>query len=191
MTIAIDPACRRRSGARAAGPSGARGFTIIELIAVMAVAAILAAAAIPALGMLDAGRSKGAAKQIVRDIDYARARAMTTGTVSWVVFDPGADTYSVLAESVLAPGRAGAATITDPATQAPFIVRLNQGEFAGADLLAANFGGAAEVGFDRLGRPLRSDGTQQVVDGTVTLSGGNTVTVSASSGRAAHTAGGT
>ncbi len=168
-----------------------RGFTIIELIAVMVVVAILAAAAVPALGVLDSGRSRAAAKQIVRDIDYARARAMTTGTVSWVVFDATANTYSVLAESVSTPGRAGATTITDPATQAPFTVRLNQGEFAGADLLTADFGGAAEVGFDRLGRPLKSDGAQQTVDGVVTLSRSNTVTVSAPSGRAAHTAGGT
>src|SRR5436190_22792948 len=83
------------------------GFTLIELIAVMGITAILAVVAIPTLSSVATNRSMIAGKQILRDISFARERAMLTGTRCWVTFNTTTDTYSVLAENPASPGRAG------------------------------------------------------------------------------------
>lgn len=159
------------------------GFTLIELIAVIAITGILAAVAIPASLTLTSGRSAAASAQVQADLRFARSRAMTTGTPSWVTFSNGSHTYTVLAESTSTPGFASATTIVDPATGSAMVVRLNRNEFAGVTIVSANFGGLATVGFDRLGRPLKTDGTVLAADGTVTLSGSKTITVTRPTGR--------
>lgn len=154
-----------------------RGFTLIELIAVTVITSIIAAVAIPALSSMTVARKRVAARMVQRDLAFARERALAVGSTHWVVFTPSADTYSVLAENPSSPGRAGATAITDPATGKSMLVQLNAGEFAGVDMTAASFGSGAEVGFDWLGRPLATGGSRLSSSGTVTLSGGYSVTV--------------
>lgn len=153
------------------------GFTLVELIAVAVITSIIAAVAIPALSSVGLARKRVAARMVQRDLAFARERALATGAVHWVVFTPASDTYSVLAENPSSPGRAGATAITDPATGRTMLVQMNSGDFAGVDLTAASFGSGAEVGFDWLGRPLATGGSLLASSGTVTLSGGYTVTV--------------
>jgi prepilin-type N-terminal cleavage/methylation domain-containing protein len=154
-----------------------KGFTLVELIAVTVITSIVAAVAIPALASMSAARKRVAARMIQRDLAFARERALATGAVHWVVFAPASDTYSVLSEDASAPGRAGAAAIIDPATGRSMLVHLNAGDFAGVDLTAASFDGGSEIGFDWLGRPLGAGPAILSSPGTVTLSGGYTVTV--------------
>jgi prepilin-type N-terminal cleavage/methylation domain-containing protein len=162
---------------QARGAAGSRGFTLIELIAVAVLLGLLSALAVPAVRMMGTQRASGAAGELARDMLFARQRAVATGTVSWVVFDAAGDAYSVLAENPASPGRAGATTLTDPSTGAAFVRRLGRNESAGLDLVSASFGGQSEVGFDRLGRPVQSSGVLHTAAGTVTISGGWTVTV--------------
>ncbi len=85
------------------------GFSLIELIAVMIVVGILAAAVAPVLSATARTRAAMAARHLVRDLTFARQRAVATGTRSWVVFDTAAETWTVLVEDPASPGRINAA----------------------------------------------------------------------------------
>ena len=164
------------------------GFTLIELIAVMVIVAVLAAAAVPSLEAMGDTRSTMAARQLLRDITFARQRSVATGAPTWVVFDASAQTWSVLGEDPAALGRAGASTLNDPATGRPFVQRLNTGSLVGVRIVSVDFDTTAEVGFDWLGRPLSGAESSLANPGVVTLTGGHQVTVAVSTGHAAHVA---
>jgi prepilin-type N-terminal cleavage/methylation domain-containing protein len=171
---------------RRPGPGG--GFTLVELIAVIAIAAIIAGTAVPALSSLSESRTAVAARDLVRDLSFARQRAVASGTRSWVRFDAAAETWSVLVEDPASPGRAGASVMTDPATGRSFVVALGQPPLDGVTIASATFDGGAEVGFDWLGEPLNVAETALAADGAVTLSGGAVVTVRKGTGYVSQTA---
>ncbi len=161
----------------------APAFTLIELIAVLVVTAILAATAAASLTRSAATRGAMAGQQLTRDLNFARERAVATGVRTWIVFDNAADSYTLRAENPGAPGYAGAATLTDPATGRDYIVTLNTGEFAGVGISGVSIpGGSTTLGFDWLGRPLLPAGTLISADITVTLTGGVSVTVEGGTG---------
>jgi len=158
------------------------GFSLIELIAVLVIAAIMAGIAVPTLSTLASTRSAAAAKLIARDLTYARERAMTTGARTWVVFNTGTNSYSVLQEPTGNPGRSNAVSINDPSTQKALVQTLGSAQFSGVSINAVAFDSAAEVGFDWLGKPLNTTQASLTANGTVTLTGSKTVTVQAGSG---------
>lgn len=163
--------------------AGRRAFTLIELIAVILIVAIMAAAAIPSLSNISTTRSAVAARMISRDLTYARERAIATGTRTWVVFATVSHSYSVLAENAASPGRAGASVMTDPnGSGKSYIQYLNTADYAGIQITSANFDSGAEVGFDWVGKPYNSSSTALAAAGTVTLTGGYTVTVQPTTG---------
>jgi prepilin-type N-terminal cleavage/methylation domain-containing protein len=160
-----------------------RAFTIVELIIVLVVVGVVAAVALPSLASVGGSRSAIAARVMVRDVTYARERAIATGARTWVVFNVGASSYSVLGEDPANPGRFGALALKDPANPGrTYVQTLNTGEFAGVTLLSASFDGAAELGFTWLGQPLNSAQNPLATQGTVTLTGGRTVTVQVGTG---------
>jgi prepilin-type N-terminal cleavage/methylation domain-containing protein len=162
---------------RSPGPRS-RGFSLVELIAVTIIAAILAVVAIPSYAAVTASRTAYATRQIIRDIGYARERAVATGTRTWVVFNVGLNRYSILAENPSSPGRSGAIALADPAnTAATYLQILGTAQYSGVTLGAVNFDGGNEVGFDWLGGPLNSSETALAAQGTVSLNGGYSVTV--------------
>ncbi len=167
-------------------PRRGGGFSLLELVAVMVIAGILAGAAVVTLSTTTGNRSKMAADQLLRDLTFARQRAVATGTPSWVQFDIGAETWSILAEDPVSAGTGwtDAAIIDDPATNQPFVQTLGASPYIGVDLLTVGFDGNDKVKFDWLGQPLTYGTTETslVADGTVTLSGGHTVTVEAETG---------
>ncbi len=179
-----------RATTRRPGTGG--GFSLIELVAVMVIVGILAGAAVVTLSSATDNRATMAAKQLVRDLTFARQRAVATGTPSWIDFDPapGAETWTVKAEDPVsvATGYLDATELTDPATGQNFVQTLGVGSFAGVALSAAGFDGYAILGFDWLGQPWTYDGATEIAlvpDGTITISGGHTVTVEAGTGHIA------
>ncbi len=168
------------------------GFSLIELVAVMLIVGILAGAAVVSLSSTTNNRSTMAAKQLLRDLTFARQRAVATGTPSWIDFDPGVgvETWTVKAEDPVSvpTGWSDASVLTDPATGQPFVQTLGVGSFAGVALSAAGFDTFQIVGFDWMGQPWTYDGGTElalVADGTITISGGHTVTVEAGTGHIA------
>ncbi len=169
-------------------PRRGGGFSLLELVAVMVIAGILAGVAVVTLSTTTGNRSKMAADQLLRDLTFARQRAVATGTPSWLQVDTGApNTWTILAEDPVSAGTgwSDAAILDDPATNQPFVQTLGVAPFIGVDLLTVGFDGNDKVKFDWLGQPRTWDGateTPLALDGTVTLSGGHTVTVEAETG---------
>jgi len=159
---------------------------MIEVIVVLLMIAILAAVATPRIAGISTNRSAVAARMIARDLTYARERAIATGTRTWVVFNAGTSSYSVLSENSASPGRAGATTMTDPnGNGKSFVQTLNTGDFAGITMTGVNFDSGAEIGFDWVGKPYNSASNPMSAAGTVTLnSGGFVVTVQPTTGLA-------
>ena len=171
----------RHHGLHRRPPTGG-GFTLVELTMVIVVVAILAAVSFPRLTSLPTTRARYAARQLFKDLTFARERAISTGTRSFVVFAPASETYTLLAENPSNPGRANAVIIDDPSSGQPFVRTFGSSEFVGVDLVSAVFDGAAEVGFDWNGRPLNSTQSDLSATGTITLSGGNLVQVQSPGG---------
>ena len=56
----------------------AHGFTLVELVAVVAVTGIVATAAVPSLsGLIDTQRIGGVASELASDLQHARAEAIS------------------------------------------------------------------------------------------------------------------
>jgi prepilin-type N-terminal cleavage/methylation domain-containing protein len=72
------------------------GFTLVELVIVMAIIAIVAGFAVPAFQKYAVqGRLKAAARDIMGDIGNAKARAVAENVDYEIVFDKGNNRYSL------------------------------------------------------------------------------------------------
>jgi Tfp pilus assembly protein FimT len=162
----------------------------MEVVAVMVVMGIIAGVAVVSLGATVGNRPAMAAKQLQRDLTFARQRAVATGTKSWVVFAAvlGEDSWQVLAEDPDNPGRGNASSLTDPATGEGFTQMLESGRFVGVALSSVNFDGGVEIGFDWQGQPLNDSEAALAAQGSVVLTGNHTVTVETATGHVAYVA---
>lgn len=174
MTIRCEHIARR--------PHRGGGFSLVELIAVLSIAAIMAVVAVPAFASLASTRTLAATRLLVRDMSYARERAIATGMTTWVVFSVAGNKYSLLQEPIGSPGRANAVAIVDPATKQSFVETFGSGQFVGVSITSVAFDGAAECGFDWLGKPLNTTQAALAANGVVTLNGGKTVTIRLATG---------
>ena len=74
----------------------AEGFTLVELVAVMAVTGIVATAAVPSLsGLVDTQRISGVASELASDLQYARAQAVQRNQGVRVTFKAEAACYVI------------------------------------------------------------------------------------------------
>jgi Tfp pilus assembly protein FimT len=157
----------------------------------MVVIGILAGTAVVSLSSTTANRAGMAAKQLQRDLTFARQRAVATGTRSWVEFEVDfqdeLDRWTVKVEQPATPGRANALVLNDPATHSPFVQTLGRDQFVGVNLTTVDFDGDVWIGFDWLGRPLdKPEVTPLAAEGNVVLTDGHTVTVEKETGHIAY-----
>ncbi len=153
----------------------------------MVVVGIIAGTAVMSLASTTGKRSATAARQLQRDMTFARQRAVATGTRSWLDFETTAGAWMVRVEKTVSPDRITASVLTDPATGGDFVQPINTGTFLGVTMTAIDFDSADWIGFDWLGRPLEKTGeaTPLVADGSVTFSGGEKVTIDKDTGHIA------
>ena len=169
--------------------SRARGFSLIELVAVMSVLGLLAAGTAATLTVLESSQRSAAARAVERDLRYARERAMTTGRTHWVHFLPAQDRYTLREQPE------GTSTFLTslvlPVSDAAGVTGVSfENEFPGADLVSASFnsGGVVDsiVGFTWRGLPISANGNSLISQGVVTIDGGQSVLVDAGSGLVTH-----
>jgi type IV fimbrial biogenesis protein FimT len=76
--------------------TSAHGFTVVELVAVVAVAGIVATTAVPSFsGLIDSQRIGGVASELASDLQYARAQAVQRNQGVRVSFRADAACYVI------------------------------------------------------------------------------------------------
>jgi prepilin-type N-terminal cleavage/methylation domain-containing protein len=144
----------------------ARGFSLIELVMVIAIVGVLGLVAIIYAPSIDNTRLDAAAKQVVSDIEFAKQNASLTGVISGVNFVSGG-AYTVYQGTTATP-------LASPLTLQSMVVTLSA-KYPNI-VISSNF----TVEFDSLGSPTTGAG------GSVTLSNGSatkTITVTANTGK--------
>jgi Tfp pilus assembly protein FimT len=142
-----------------------RGFSLPQLVIVIALAGILATVAISFTPSLPNARLDVAAKQVLSDIEYAKQNAMLTGQTSGVQFISGG-AYTVYQGTTATP-------LLSPLTQVNMVVTLSA-TYSGVSL-STNF----TVEFDRFGSPTAGGGgSVSITNGTTT----KTISVTANTG---------
>ena len=160
------------------GNSNARivrhGFTMIELMVVMAILAVMAAIVVPMASSAGTMQLRAALNVLAADLEYAKSLSISTGQRHVVVFEKSGGVYTQYRIVVL--DQAGNENpVHHPLTQKPnYIVsfqtdsRLSQVQIAGV-----NLNGLDKVGFNSLGSPLDANGSDLNV-GEISLRAGST-----------------
>jgi len=84
-----------RQRTRASLIPGRRGFTLIELVAVMVVFSALAISAAPAVRSMASAREGAMSRQLVRLLELARAHATASGQPTGLVYDSDAGSFQL------------------------------------------------------------------------------------------------
>jgi prepilin-type N-terminal cleavage/methylation domain-containing protein len=71
-----------------------RAFTLIEIMAVLIVIGVMSAMVVPRFRVTPATETRLAARQLVRDIEQVRTKALATKRLTRLVFDANAGTYT-------------------------------------------------------------------------------------------------
>ena len=125
------------------------GFTVIEIIIVVAILAITAMMAVPMFGTAADMQLRSASNMIAADLEYAKNLAITQQKNHSVVFDTASETYEVRDDTgtvIGHPVNASGSFVVDFANDS----RLDQVDITGADF---DPGSEVSITFDYLGSP--------------------------------------
>ncbi len=153
------------------------GFTMIELMVVLAIIAIAAAIVVPIASSAGTMQLRSAVTMLAADLEYAKSMAISRGHLYAVVFDKNAESYQIedLSKSVGDPNR----IIEHPLKGRSFRYVVNfttDSRLRDVDIVSASFDGVSAVGFDYLGVPYSVPGAGSpaplLSNGVITLQGG-------------------
>lgn len=161
-----------------------RGWTLVELVIVIAVAGVLAFTVIPVVRYQSSIRESMAAQQLIEHVRYLQLTAMTSHRRTWIVLDPASESYSAFIESLTIPGRASRVSLPDPLTQSPLTVQFGSWPFNGVEISQVSLNGTTELEFDSRGSPYDATSVA-LTTGTVVFGGGTRLSISPQTGHIA------
>jgi len=147
------------------GRSG--GFTLVELLIVIAIISIAALTAIPMMSSAASMQIRSAANMLTADLEYAKSMAISRAQYFSVVFDASADSYRIEDQygNVLPhPIKKGFSYVID---------FQNDGRLNKVDILSVDFDSTSEVKFDYLGSPYNGN-DNPLNNGVINLQAGST-----------------
>ncbi|MEM9914827.1 MAG: hypothetical protein AAF911_07700 [Planctomycetota bacterium] len=155
---------------RSAPNPSTRGFTITEILVMVAVLSIASALAVPMFRDQGPTQLRSAAKLLAADLDAAKVESLTHGDdPRLVVFDTTNHTYHLAATSD------PATPITNPVDRQPYLVDFGLGRAAAlgmVEIQSVDLDGDDELGFGLYGQ------LDQTTAATITLAAGDaTVTL--------------
>jgi prepilin-type N-terminal cleavage/methylation domain-containing protein len=164
--------------------SARRGFTLVEILAVVVILGIASVLVIPNLGTRNDQYVAAASRVVMADLMYAQSQAIVTQNLVYVNFNTGTQQYSL---TTTAPDVTPVVYVTNPTTNSNYtttfasstVAQLQRDSFT-----TPSFGGTTCLAFDELGQPYSvnvSTGAASLLsaNGTVPLvCGSNTLTVS-------------
>ena len=140
-----------------------RGFSFMEVLIVVVILSVIALLAIPMMGSAASTQLRSAANMVSSDLEYAKSIAVAKGQVYSVLFDTGAESYSIKDQddaTIVHPVNNGAEYVVDFSADS----RIDK-----VNILSVDFGSTNEVKFDYLGTPLDGDDGNLSSSGTITL----------------------
>lgn len=145
-----------------------RGFTLVEILAVVVILGIASAIIIPQIGSRDDLRASAAARAVMADLIYAQNRSIAMQKRHYVRF--AGQQYTMSDTTALTP-------ITHPVSKMAYTVTFNAAGtgFDNVSLAGWGFGGTSTICFDEMGSPYSYDG----INPPVALTGNGTISVTA------------
>lgn len=146
------------------------GFTMVEIMVVVAILAIAAAMVIPMASSASSVQSIAAADMVYADLGYVRGLAMSHGKFYRITFDTNNESYQVLDQ--------GGNPVSHPVkTGSDYQFSFTGSRLGNVELVSVDIEGTSAVAFDYLGRPCYYDsvsGTWKYIvdDGTIVLRAG-------------------
>ena len=167
---------RRNAGYDLGGISS--GFTLVELLIVIAIITIAALTAIPMMSSAASVQIRSAGNMLTADLEYAKSMSISRGQNYSVVFDKDTESYRIEDQDnnvIQHPVKKGFNYIVD---------FKNDGRLNKVDIVDVDFDATSEVKFDYLGSPYNGNSTP-LNSGVISLQAGGattTVTVEAVTG---------
>jgi len=145
------------------------GFTLVELLIVIAIIMIAALTAIPMMSSAASVQIRSAANMLTADLEYAKSMSISRAQNFSVVFDKNTESYWIEDQDgtvILHPVKKGFDYVID---------FQNDGRLNKVDIVDADFDGTSEVKFDYLGSPYNGSDTP-LNSGVISLQAGGTTT---------------
>jgi prepilin-type N-terminal cleavage/methylation domain-containing protein len=146
-----------------------KGFTLVELLIVVAIISIAALTAIPMMSSAAGMQIRSASNMIAADLEYAKSLAISRAQLFSVVFDVSADSYQIEDQNgnvLQHPVKKGFNYVVD---------FQKDGRLDKVDIISVDFDTTSEVRYDYLGSPYNGGGTP-LNSGVITLQAGGTTT---------------
>ena len=146
------------------------GFTMAEILIVMAIIAIAAMIVIPMMGSAASMQLQSAANMIAADLEYAKSMAISRSQTFSVVFDTAGESYRIENQN--------GDVIGHPVKKGfDYVIDLQNVGLDKVDIANVNFDASNTIKFDYIGSPYNGGGTA-LNNGVITLqAGGVTMTV--------------
>lgn len=136
-----------------------RGFTLVEILAVVAILGIAAAVILPQIGNRDDLRAISTAREVMADLSYAQSQAVSTQKAQYVRFDTTSNRYDLLKQ--ISPSDV---YMTHPVNGGTFSVPLGAGRKDDTKYVVLDqitFDGRTVLMYDEMGTPYWYDTTTQ------------------------------